>query len=465
MRLTITNNNNSESNAVLGLCSIRLLTGRWGDQGKGSEYEYPYSWDGNCNMTTTGQMTATQFNGALSGNATSATKATQDGSGNTITSTYLKKSGDTITGTLGVNSGININGSDLNLKTSGTSSNDSGDIIWFYGNGTEKMRVWSNNEYTSKSGPNYRVYKTDGTQLYSGTLVLGDGTGASGTWDIDITGSASSATTANYLSTYAASGSSSLEALKAIFDTIPKSKGTAVRLEHGSHSMAFGWFLSGYSKANAYGGWFISDYGTPRWIGVDNGVWNEQTFITNTNYTSYTVTKTGSGASGTWGINISGNAAKDGSGNTITSTYAKLSGATFTGAVAGTSFTGTSFGASSYLACNTGNSSTAGGIALYSTSPTSYGIAMRGTSNGGKHGYVQGDWAIYNYMSGSDSTNKYTRGWIFKNASDNVGVASISGAGNAAFSGSVTIGANTDNTSGCRLVMDNTLKCLNFVFA
>lgn len=54
------------------------------------------------------------------------------------------------------------------------------------------------------------------------------------------------------------------------------------------------------------------------------------------NYTSYTVKKDGTGASGTWGINISGNAAtatkatQDGSGNTITSTYLKLTGGTLT---------------------------------------------------------------------------------------------------------------------------------------
>lgn len=42
--------------------------------------------------TTAGQLTATTFKGSLSGNASSATKATQDGSGNTITSTYETKS-------------------------------------------------------------------------------------------------------------------------------------------------------------------------------------------------------------------------------------------------------------------------------------------------------------------------------------------------------------------------------------
>lgn len=47
-------------------------------------------------------ITSTTFVGALSGNATSATKATQDGSGNTITSTYFKVSGGTLTGNIAV---------------------------------------------------------------------------------------------------------------------------------------------------------------------------------------------------------------------------------------------------------------------------------------------------------------------------------------------------------------------------
>jgi hypothetical protein len=54
------------------------------------------------------------------------------------------------------------------------------------------------------------------------------------------------------------------------------------------------------------------------------GSWEH--LLTSNNYTSYTVKKDGTGASGTWGISISGTAAKataDASGNTITSTYLK----------------------------------------------------------------------------------------------------------------------------------------------
>jgi hypothetical protein len=53
--------------------------------------------------------------------------------------------------------------------------------------------------------------------------------------------------------------------------------------------MAFGWFLGGYDYANAYGGWFISDYGAPSWVGVDNGSWNVQSFITSANIGSQSV--------------------------------------------------------------------------------------------------------------------------------------------------------------------------------
>ena len=51
------------------------------------------------------------------------------------------------------------------------------------------------------------------------------------------------------------------------------------------------------------------------------------------NYSNYAPTKTGTGATGTWGINISGNAANDADGNVIADTYLKKSGGTMTGAI------------------------------------------------------------------------------------------------------------------------------------
>lgn len=52
------------------------------------------------------------------------------------------------------------------------------------------------------------------------------------------------------------------------------------------------------------------------------GKWtNWHTLLSSGNYTAYTVTKTGSGASGTWGINISGNAATATKINVRSSSY------------------------------------------------------------------------------------------------------------------------------------------------
>ena len=53
------------------------------------------SWNGK-----TGELIATSFTGPLKGNADTATKATQDGNGNTITDTYVPLAGGTMTGSL-----------------------------------------------------------------------------------------------------------------------------------------------------------------------------------------------------------------------------------------------------------------------------------------------------------------------------------------------------------------------------
>ena len=58
------------------------------------------------NLSTQGTMTAPTFIGSLQGNADTATKATQDGNGNIITSTYLPLSGGTINGNIITNGSI-----------------------------------------------------------------------------------------------------------------------------------------------------------------------------------------------------------------------------------------------------------------------------------------------------------------------------------------------------------------------
>lgn len=54
--------------------------------------DHIYGWDNYQNVTFPATITAPTFSGSLSGNATSATKATQDSAGNVITDTYVTKS-------------------------------------------------------------------------------------------------------------------------------------------------------------------------------------------------------------------------------------------------------------------------------------------------------------------------------------------------------------------------------------
>lgn len=78
---------------------------------------------------------------------------------------YVSKSGDSMSGAL------DMLGVDINLKTSGSSSNDSADIAWWYGNGQEKARIWTDNLPTTNTGLNYRAYDSDGLELVNTKII------------------------------------------------------------------------------------------------------------------------------------------------------------------------------------------------------------------------------------------------------------------------------------------------------
>lgn len=154
---------------------------------------------------------------------------------------------------------------------------------------TELLTSYASDNGFSDPNAVGKVYKRDAIKVYNyvknklglGSLAYLNGLskGDVGLGNVDNTADAyKSVASANVLTTYVANGSDNLSCLKNIFSSIPKSVGTAVRLQHSSHSMALGWFLSGYDYEHAYGGWFISDYGTPSWVGVDNGNWKVKNF-------------------------------------------------------------------------------------------------------------------------------------------------------------------------------------------
>lgn len=79
------------------------------------------------------------------------------------------------------------------------------------------------------------------------------------------------------------------------------------------------------------------------------------------------------------------------------------------------------------------------GISLYGNPPSSgipnYGLAFASTTNFGKFGDVQGDWATYFTM---DTTYGTRRGWVFRTNNTSLNVASISSEGNFCAYGGVT---------------------------
>ena len=68
---------------------------------------------------------------------------------------------------------IKTNGNNIVLATSDSSTNYGGDILYTYGNGSEKSRIWMDNEISSEnSRPNYRSFDSNGTPVVNDKLAL-----------------------------------------------------------------------------------------------------------------------------------------------------------------------------------------------------------------------------------------------------------------------------------------------------
>lgn len=134
----------------------------WTSPNNLASIDHLYNWDTNQNAIFPAAVTATSFNGNATSatTATSATLATQDGDGNTISSTYLKLSGGTVTGTLVLSK---------TTDASGTSDNACALKI---GNTVGQHLEFDDNEIMSKSSgtaPNTLYLNTDGGLISTGS--------------------------------------------------------------------------------------------------------------------------------------------------------------------------------------------------------------------------------------------------------------------------------------------------------
>ena len=95
-------------------------------------------------------------------------------SGDIKTNNTLRGNGIEV-GTNGVVSSgdIKTNGNDIILATNDSSTNHSGDILYTYGNGSKKSRIWMDDEVSSNNPrPNYESFDSSGNQVASGQLAL-----------------------------------------------------------------------------------------------------------------------------------------------------------------------------------------------------------------------------------------------------------------------------------------------------
>lgn len=162
------------------------------------------------------------------------------------------------------------------------------------------------NATDSVTWSNWRTFLTSyNYNNYSPTLTGG---GASGTWGINITGNAATATTADQIDSWVFRNTGSNSAVNA--DTL--------------ESNGITYYTSGVTNfsGNASDGALYSQFYSSSWQhqiagdyrsgqialrGKNNGTWQAwRTVLDSGNYNSYSPTLTGSGASGTWGINVTG---------------------------------------------------------------------------------------------------------------------------------------------------------------
>ena len=175
------------------------------------------------------------------------------------------------------------------------------------------------------------------------------GSGASGTWSINVTGSAGSVAWANVTGKPSTFTPSSHTHDFIMYKDTRSDNQSPDDVQAGLTVHLKGSGTDGLSDGGSYHAILnVKDWGDysggPYWqstvtannnmyfrrstAGTTWGSW--QKVLSDNNYTDYTVTKTGTGATGTWGISITGNAAtatkatQDGSGNVITSKYVTL---------------------------------------------------------------------------------------------------------------------------------------------
>ena len=231
--------------------------------------------------------------GSCSGNAATATKATQDSGGNIIKDTYIKKDGSNGTAA-GVSALIN------KLDAGSSTPTDADYYVCQYAGGGTATTTYYRRPMSSMW--NWIKAKTD--TLYP----TKSGSGATGTWGINITGNAASATNAGNATNavYATSAGDASALTAERFDSddpTPSSKnGLTFQFSYNLGSGASGWWnvlnMRSYSDSNYTSSQIITPADNPgtdtgysgdmKWRQGRNSTWlGWKTLLDSNNYTTY----------------------------------------------------------------------------------------------------------------------------------------------------------------------------------
>lgn len=301
----------------------------------------------NYTVTKTGSGASGTWGISISGNAataTTATKATQDADGNDIRQKYVN-----VYNTSNIGSSSSVTFTDLAAAgnavamINNATDNPTGSAKWTHAISLcwskGSSANWISQIALGTADGNGMWYRTTSGNIaglawkrildssnYTDYTVTKTGTGASGTWGISISGSAVTlSTTAVLTSSHDENSYTGTNVIKlyghsntnrpsncpeasynAGLLVLPSGRGTdTFQLEYSCNT------------GDLYTRSWLSGSTPPSW----------QTLLNSNNYTSYTVTKNGTGATGTWGISISGTAAKataDKNGNDITTKYVTI---------------------------------------------------------------------------------------------------------------------------------------------
>ena len=264
----------------------------------GTQYSFP-----NAQLYINGSLALHAANYSSYVNSISPTLTGSGASGNwaiNVTGTSTNITAYTVNQNLGTTSSPQFNAltlaaGDLTLQRSGAPTTG---LIFFGNTGTRYLSYdAANYSFIGATGANlyingYVVLNAANYNIYSPTLT---GTGASGSWGINVTGTAGNITAYTINQNLGTTSSPQFSGLSVLGDITTYRPGAST-----TGAIFFG------TTGGKYLYWDGANYS---FVGTNGLYVNGSLVLHAANYNNYSPTLTGGNASGTWGINITGNAA------------------------------------------------------------------------------------------------------------------------------------------------------------